>query len=655
MFVRHWAIPALAFAAITAWWLFPILSSLSEVIPGAGAGDNVTFVWNVWWMRYVLHHPGQTFFFTPYLFHPTGVDLTLHTHTALPALLGSAMSSPIAGQNAVIVLHIYLNFVCSYALAHRVTRQVLPSMSAALIFGTSTFVSAHLNGHFNLIAAWTLPLVCVLALSVLERASWVRGVLLGIALAATAYTDYYLFVYAIVIVALFAVSEAVRLGVKAETGASHTRHIASRVVLALVVLLILDAVVIAAILLFPGDRLDIGPIRISLRSVRNPITVAWILSLTAAVVAACQRVRVTVSTSALSLSRSAFTIAAATTTALLLPLLIHAAGMWRTGGYVSQTYFWRSGPAGIDAATLFLASPFHPAWGGGVTALYNRFHIDVIESSGWMPLSALALVFAAILLRRPTRNTAPWVLTGTVFGLWALGPWLTVLGRQTPLMLPAIVLRFVPVIANARIPGRAMVVTSLVVAVLAALGLLQLLAGNRRARTAGWCCVIGLIVESIPLRPPLYRPVIPSTYAAIADAPVAGAVCELPMGLRDGFGERGSLDEEILLNQTVHNRPLVGGFVARLPPAVAETYSTLPVLRSLLQLSSDREIAPEDLALTPTEAAARLSSAGVAYVVLDLRRASPNLVRYVRSSIDLRAIGEEAGRIFYEVPVPNQH
>ena len=92
MLLRHWGVPVLGFAAVTACWLFPVLLNLSTVIPGSGAGDNVTFVWNVWWMRYVWHHSGQTFFFTPFLFHPVGTDLTLHTHTALPALLGAAWS-----------------------------------------------------------------------------------------------------------------------------------------------------------------------------------------------------------------------------------------------------------------------------------------------------------------------------------------------------------------------------------------------------------------------------------------------------------------------------------------------------------------------------------------------------------------------------------
>jgi len=641
--VRQWATPLLAFAAITAWWLFPVLANLSSVIPGSGAGDNVTFVWNVWWMRYVVHHSGQTFSFTPFLFYPLGVDLTLHTHTALPALLGAAWQSPIAGQNALIALHLYLNFVCSYALAWRVTRNVLASLVSAVIFGASAFVGAHLNGHFNLIAAWTLPLVCLLILDAVDRRTWSRGVLVGLTLAATAYTDYYLFVYAVIVVSLLVASSFIRLGLKTEPDT------ASRLLVGLLSLLLLDAVVIAAILLFPGDRLDIGSIRISVRSVRNPITVGWILFLAAAATVAHSRIRIDRNSAATKPTRNMLIAATATTLLLLLPLLMRAVGLWRSGAYVSQAYLWRSAPAGVDVATIILGNPFHAAWGDSVRSLYDRFHVDVIESSAWIPVSAIVFAMAAIVLRRGSQNRTPWMLSGTVFMIWALGPWLMVLGHQTPLVLPSILLRFVPIVANARIPGRAMVVVSLSIAVLAAIGFERLHSRGGAARMAAWCLFMMLVIECIPARPPLYVPAVPSQYFAMNDRAKKGAVCELPLGLRDGFGETGSLDEDVLLHQTIHERPIVGGFVARLPPSIAREYATMPILGSLLQLSSGAKISETDASRSPREAAAVLAAAGIAFIVLDTRRASPDLIEFVQSKIELRRIGEEDGRVFYEV------
>ena len=204
MSLRRHAIALLTLAAITALWLRPVLSRFSTAIPGAGAGDNVTFVWNLWWMRYVLHHPGYSFFSTPFLFYPFGADLTLHTHTALPAFVAAVAgpSSIVASQNLLIVLHIYLNFVCSYALGYRTTGRVSSALVAAVVFGASSFVGAHLMGHFNLIAAWIVPLVCLLAWGANERMSLIRAGLAGVAVAAAAYADYYLFVYTVVLLVL---------------------------------------------------------------------------------------------------------------------------------------------------------------------------------------------------------------------------------------------------------------------------------------------------------------------------------------------------------------------------------------------------------------------------------------------------------------------
>lgn len=646
MRVRHWAVPALTFAALTAWWLLPVLSNPSAVIPGAGAGDNVTFVWNVWWMRYVLHHPGHTFFFTSFLFHPAGVDLTLHTHTALPALIGAVSSSPIAGQNAVIALHLYLNFLCSYALAYRLTHRVVPALAAAMIFGTSSFVCAHLNGHFNLIAAWTLPLVCWLTLRALEKTSWTAGAVVGLALAATAYTDYYLFVYAVLIVGLLWISPALTLSARREPSSPGADRLRRFLLVVVMSLLLVDLLVVIAILLIRSDHLDIGPIHVSVRSVRNPITGAWMLLLGVGAIWLSAKARLHLRWDVPRRTWAVPVTAIATSLLLVMPLLIHAASLWRAGSYVSQAYLWRSGPGGVDAATFLLGNPFHAVWGERVRVFYARFHIDVIESGSWIPLSAIAFTIAAIVLRR---GSALWLRIGTVFLVWALGPWLTLFGRQTPVILPAMLVRFVPVMANARIPGRAMVVVYLAIAMLAAIGFDRMTCRGRGARAMAWCLVLLLVIECVPSRPPLYAPDRLSNYVALRAAGSNGAVCELPIGLRDGFGETGSLDEAVLLHQMIHERPIVGGFVARLPPAIATTYEKLPVIRSLLRLSSGGAASEQDLTLTRAEAAAALASAGIAFVVLDTRRASASLIDYVQSRIELRRMAEEDGRVFYEV------
>ena len=86
-------------------WSFPLVTRISTHLPGDGLGDNAAFLWNFWWMRHALSTAGahgfQTFFQTDHIFAPFGADLTLHTHTALPAFLGrDDPSSALTGRGA---------------------------------------------------------------------------------------------------------------------------------------------------------------------------------------------------------------------------------------------------------------------------------------------------------------------------------------------------------------------------------------------------------------------------------------------------------------------------------------------------------------------------------------------------------------------------
>src|SRR6266446_2031616 len=121
--LRHIA-AAGAFALMAVVWSFPLVRHLPTYLPGPGPGDNIDFLWNFWWMRTALAS-GLNFFHTTYLFVPTGADLTLHTHTALPAFVGATVLGGlpvVAALNLAILAALFLNGLCAYLLAWRVTR-----------------------------------------------------------------------------------------------------------------------------------------------------------------------------------------------------------------------------------------------------------------------------------------------------------------------------------------------------------------------------------------------------------------------------------------------------------------------------------------------------------------------------------------------------
>jgi hypothetical protein len=108
---------------------------------------------------------------------------------------------------------------------------------------------------------------------------------------------------------------------------------------------------------------------------------------------------------------------------------------------------------------------------------------------------------------------------------------------------------------------------------------------------------------------------------------------ELPVGFRDGFGDRGSLGPEALFHQTIHRHPIVGGFVARLSPTTTQRYEANPALRVLLDAS-----ASDDIDIVTACELRGWQDLTVRYVSLDLRRAGLALSAYVSRCLPVRLI-----------------
>src|SRR6185369_17005858 len=104
---------------------------------------------------------GMSPFHTPYLFAPAGVDLTLNTHTALPAAIGAVVFAPwgvIAAHNLTLLLALALNGLSAYLLAGRLTPDRGARVVGGLVFAMSSAIAVRLLGHFNLACAFVLPL-----------------------------------------------------------------------------------------------------------------------------------------------------------------------------------------------------------------------------------------------------------------------------------------------------------------------------------------------------------------------------------------------------------------------------------------------------------------------------------------------------------------
>ena len=246
-------------------------------------------------------------------------------------------------------------------------------------------------------------------------------------------------------------------------------------------------------------------------------------------------------------------------------------------------------------------------------------HLDRIEAVGWLGIVPALLLFAGRGASRPTDDERVWRVVATAFALWALGPILTIAGFDTGLKLPATLLRYVPFVANARMPGRAMVGVFMAVAVLIALRVSRA-AGTPRRPAMQWLLIafVGLDFWDAPI--PLTPLDAPAVYQDLAAA-APGAVCEAPFGIGDGLSVgSGSQDRRILFYATQHQHPLVGGYIGRMPVDAAQRYLTALLQRAAAD--PDDDPAPAGVMLASSEQPCT-------HLVVDRASSSAALTSYV--------------------------
>jgi hypothetical protein len=627
--------PLALFAALAAAWTWPLARHLGDAIPG-NPGDNYSFIWNLWWMRHVLATPGLGYFQTNYIFYPFGTNLVNSSHTALPALIAATVfgrASTVTAQNLLLLLYVFANMATAYALAWSVTRHRRGAVLAGIVFGLSPYLAAHLPGHFELMAAWVLPAFALLLVRALRAPSFGAAAAAGLALTAGAYTVYYYVVYCLFFALVYVLAWS---GAFAVTWSPRPR---TRLVRRLQWLCACGAAIAAATALFIGTTgggvVAAGPLTISATAPQNALSIMW----ACAIAWAASRWRPAVAIDGAGLGRlrralAPIAIALAVFAVGVTPLLWQTARVVRRGDYVSPAYQWRSAPRGIDLLAPLLGPPRHPLTEAISGRAYAFAQLDAVEAIGWMGIVPLLMVLFVRPRAELQRDEQIWRAVALSFGVWALGPFLTVAGYDSGLRLPAILLRYVPIVANARMPGRAMLGVFMALAVLLAM---RMSGAGRRLRPAAvqWL-VIGLVAfEYFDAPIALTALDAPAVYQALAREG-AGAVCEVPFGIGDGLsGGVGSQDRRILYYATLHEHPLAGGYVGRMPADAADRYAKLPVTAPLLRLSDGAGSAYLPRGEPPCR-----------YLVVNRRASSRALLAYVATLRATRIASDEARDLF---------
>jgi hypothetical protein len=399
------------------------------------------------------------------------------------------------------------------------------------------------------------------------------------------------------------------------------------------------ALIAVAHLLF-GGAIELGAVRISMRTLYTPVLILTLLVL--ARVAVTRRWRVHVKTVATPRFVVKASIAGAVVAAILMaPTLFAVIARLAEHEAGSEQIYWRSSAPGADLAAYLIPNPNHPLSPHGVRDWLEAGpggFSERVASVCWITVVVILLAMR----QTPIRLSRFWLAVAATFGLMSIGPFLQVAGVNTFIPGPWALLRYLPFIGAARMPGRMSIVVMMAICVLFAAALAALTARYRDKRPFLLAAVgVLLAIELLPAPRALYAATPSSVYDIIASDPRPIRVLELPTGVKDGKSGVGNFTAEAQFRQTYHGKGLVGGYLSRVPADVKEMYRDLPVMDVLLEASEGNPPSEERVERAMRDAPDFLRSSEIAYVVMRRDRTPPVARELAIQILGLKQIAAE--------------
>lgn len=641
-----------AYAALVLVFCWPLPARISTHITGSPGGDAGAYVWNLWVFRHEVLSGSLWPFGTQQILAFSGpVDLSQHNYTAFADLLSLPLQERLGIIASFNLIYLALRVSSAYAmflLASALVGARVEAFLAGALFGFSPFLTARGTAHYSLVAAAPLPLFVLCLWQAGRSGRWPWAVAAGLTLGWSAYCDPYYVVFCLMILGAALAHAAV--DVSCEPSALGTGCLRRRALAGVFGTCVLASGLIGlGIAATGGTRISLAGFTLTMKSHYTPALVFALTLLGYAAVRTRVRLRLRPDF-ALVPSVRLLLIGLASGTMLLAPLLVALARRVLDGRFTSPPVLWRSSPPGVDLLAFLMPNPSHALFGEPYHQWLARIRADgFVENAASLTLTAIAVVGLAYWRRLPMPRA--WLGFTVFFGALALGPFVWVGGFNMALPTPWTLLRYLPGVGLVRSPTRFAIVVMLGFAVLFAIALRELAARATPARRLALLGGVGALLafELAPLPRTLYAADVPLLYAAVAADPCDVRVLELPFGLRDGTRSVGDFSALAQFHQTLHGKPLLGGYLSRISERRVAENRRFPFTSALITLSEGR-------ALTADAAARARRAAGfferrtrLGFVVIDRSRASRKLRRFAIGALELERIDEQWP---YELLVP---
>jgi hypothetical protein len=156
-----------------------------------------------------------------------------------------------------------------------------------------------------------------------------------------------------------------------------------------------------------------------------------------------------------------------------------------------------------------------------------------------------------------------------------------------------------------------------------------------------------MLFELLPAPRPLYSATVPRFYERVAQYEGQVRMLELPVGVRDGTSSIGNFSARSQFFQTVHGKPLIGGYLSRVSRRRIDEIRSDPMLAALVTLSEGGALDPSRERALIEQGPAFIGQTRIGFVVIDGTRASPQLRDFAVRALRLRRIDGEGAYDLY--------
>jgi hypothetical protein len=176
------------FILLTVIFTYPVAFS-ADAVPGHG--DVSFYLWDIWWFKMAAASFSSPFW-TPYLFHPSGLSLAFSTITPLNGIISVPLQfifGLIITYNILWLFSFFLAGYGTFLLVHYFTNDNYASFISGLIFMFSPYHFAHALGHLSLISIGWIPLYILYLFKTIREAHYKNGFIAAIFLILTGISD----------------------------------------------------------------------------------------------------------------------------------------------------------------------------------------------------------------------------------------------------------------------------------------------------------------------------------------------------------------------------------------------------------------------------------------------------------------------------------